>query len=372
MAVSGGSDSLSLLDHAEAWAEETGRTLLVLTIDHGLRPEAADEACWVADLARSRGIGVEILTWSPDKRSQNAARQARHALLAEAARRAGASVVLLGHTLTDVVETLLMRLMRPARLAGAVGPQPVSVSPVWPQGRGIMLVRPLIDHRREDLAADLRGRGQSWINDPSNDGDYYERGRIRQLANALDLARLERVCFDAMRLRAAEDFQISRLLTDRVCVDQSGLIEADVQHIEASPAVRARFLDILLQAAAGTSQGAAAPSLAALAETVFSDGPASRMTLGGAWVQRRGGSLMMGRDPGEARKGWTGGVWDGRYVRGGAFENTPVLQTSDLPFLVRGSAPDEAAREIISDRLVHRSQALMLSARFSAAMTIDR
>ncbi|MCH2458539.1 MAG: tRNA lysidine(34) synthetase TilS, partial [Henriciella sp.] len=149
VAVSGGSDSLSLLDHAEAWAEETGRTLLVLTIDHGLRPEAADEARWVADLARSRGIGVEILTWSPDKRSQNAARQARHALLAEAARRAGASVVLLGHTLTDVVETLLMRLMRPARLAGAVGPQPVSVSPVWPQGRGIMLVRPLIDHRRE-------------------------------------------------------------------------------------------------------------------------------------------------------------------------------------------------------------------------------
>ncbi|WP_182482217.1 tRNA lysidine(34) synthetase TilS [Henriciella barbarensis] len=372
VAVSGGSDSLSLLNLAEAWTEKSRRELLVLTIDHGLRPEAADEACWVADLARSRGIRVEILTWSPDKRSQNAARQARHSLLAEAARRAGASVVLLGHTLTDVVETLLMRLMRPARLAGAVGPQPVSVSPVWPQGRGIMLARPLLNLRREDLATDLRGQGQSWINDPSNDADYYERGRIRKLVNALDPARLERICFDAMRLRAIEDLQLSRFLTNRVRVDQSGLIEANVQHIEASPAVRARFLDILLQAASGASQGAAAPSVSALAETVFDDGPKSRVTLGGAWVQRRGNSLLMGRDPGEARKGWTGGVWDGRYVGRGAVADIPVLQASDLPFLVRDSAPDEPAREIISDRLVHWSRALMLSARFSAVMTLDR
>ena len=52
VAVSGGSDSLSLLNLAEAWAAKSGRKLLVLTVDHGLRPEAAEEACWVADLAR--------------------------------------------------------------------------------------------------------------------------------------------------------------------------------------------------------------------------------------------------------------------------------------------------------------------------------
>lgn len=370
VAVSGGSDSLSLLNLAEAWAGESGRKLLVLTIDHGLRPEAAEEARWVAHLARDRGIATEILKWSPDKRSQNAARKARHILLAKAVREAGSGTLLLGHTMTDVMETLLMRLTRPVRLAGAVGPQPVSASPMWPQGRGIMLARPLINLRREDLAANLRGRGQTWINDPSNDADYYERVRIRKLLNVLDLARLERIAFDAMRLRAMEDLQLSRLLADRVHVDHTGLIEADVQHVEASAAVRTRFLDIMLQAASGTSHGAAAPSVAALAESINSGGPARRVTLGGAWIQRRAASLLFGRDPGEAQKAWSGNIWDGRYVRGETEEGVTV-KGSDLPFLVRDSAPVEVAREIISDRLAQWSRALRLSAQLSAAMLQD-
>jgi tRNA(Ile)-lysidine synthase len=368
VAVSGGSDSLSLLNLAEAWARQSGRDLLVLTIDHGLRPEAAKEAHWVADLARDRGIAAEILTWSPDKRSQNAARKARHILLAEAARRAGAGPVLLGHTLTDVVETLLMRLSRPVRLAGAVGPQPVSVSPVWPEGRGIILARPLLSSRREDLVAVLEASGQDWISDPSNDADYYERVRVRRLVTALDRARLERVCFDAMRLRAVEDLRLLQLLTGAVRTDPSGLIEVELGRVEAVPAVWARFLDMLLQAASGSSHGAQAQSLSVLAEAIFFGGPESRVTLGGAWVQRRGDHLLIGRDPGEARKAWTGGIWDGRYQRPKTDEGAEASETTALPFLVRESAPSEAAEEIISARLAQWSRALRLSAQFSAAM----
>lgn len=368
VAVSGGSDSLSLLNLAEAWAEQSGGDLLVLTIDHGLRPEAAKEARWVADLARDRGLAAEILTWSPDRRSQNAARRARHILLAEAARKAGAGAVLLGHTLTDVVETLLMRLSRPVRLAGAVGPQPVSVSPVWPEGRGIMLARPLLSSRREELVADLEASGQDWISDPSNEADYYERVRVRRLLAALDGAQLERIGFDAMRLRAFEDLQLSRLLTGVVRTDPSGLIEVALGRVEAVPAVWARFLDMLLQAASGSSHGAQAQSLSVLAEAIFFGGPESRVTLGGAWVQRRGDHLLIGRDPGEARKAWTGGIWDGRYQRPKTDEGAEASETTALPFLVRESAPSEAAEEIISARLAQWSRALRLSAQFSAAM----
>ena len=371
VAVSGGSDSLSLLNLAEAWADKSGRELLVLTVDHGLRPEAAAEACWVADLARDRGIAAEILTWSPEKRSQNAARKARHILLAEAARKAGAGVVLLGHTLTDVMETLLMRLSRPARLAGAVGPQPVSVSPVWPEGRGIILARPLLSSRRKDLVGDLEASGQDWISDPSNDADYYERVRVRRLAKALDGARLERVCFDAMRLRAVEDLQLSQLLTGAVRTEPSGLIKVELGRAEAAPAVWTRFLDMLLQAASGSSHGAPAQSLSALVETIDSGGPESRVTLGGAWVQRRGDHLLIGRDPGEARKAWSDGVWDGRYQRPVMGGRAEALEAKALPFLVRDSAPDEAAEEIISNRLSQWSLALRLSAQLSAAMLRD-
>ncbi|QYJ01769.1 tRNA lysidine(34) synthetase TilS [Thalassovita mediterranea] len=371
VAVSGGGDSLSLLNLAGTWAEKRGRDLLVLTIDHGLRPEAAKEARWVADLAHDRGIAAEILTWSPDKRSQNAARRARHILLAEAARKAGAGAVLLGHTLTDVVETLLMRLSRPVRLAGAVGPQPVSICPVWPEGRGILLARPLLASRREELVADLEASGQDWISDPSNDADYYERVRVRRLLAALDGAQLGRIGFDAMRLRAFEDLQLSRLLTGAVRTDPSGLIEVELGRVEAALAVWARFLDMLLQAASGSSHGAPAPSLSALAETIVSDGPGSRVTLGGAWVQRRGDHLLIGRDPGEARKTWSDGVWDGRYQRLDIDDRADASETTALPFLVRDSAPAEAAEEIISARLAQWSQALRLSAQFSAAMVQD-
>ena len=371
VAVSGGSDSLSLLNLAEAWSEKRGRDLLVLTIDHGLRPEAAKEARWVADLARDRGIAAEILTWSPDKRSQNAARRARHILLAEASRRAGAGAVLLGHTLTDVVETLLMRLSRPVRLAGAVGPQPVSVSPVWPEGRGIMLARPLLSSRREELVADLEASGQDWISDPSNEADYYERVRVRRLLAALDGAQLERIGFDAVRLRAVEDLQLSQLLTGAVRTDPSGLIEVELGRVQAAPSVWARFLGVLLQAASGSSHGAPAPSLSALAETVDFGGPESRVTLGGAWVQRRGDHLLIGRDPGEARRAWSDGIWDGRYQRPKTDERAEASEATKLPFLVRDSAPVEAAEEIISDRLAQWSQALRLSAQFGAAMVQD-
>ena len=368
VAVSGGSDSLSLLNLAGTWAEKRGRDLLVLTIDHGLRPEAAKEARWVADLARARGIAAEMLKWSPDKRSQNAARKARHLLLAEAARKAGAGAVLLGHTLTDVVETLLMRLSRPVRLAGAVGPQPVSVSPVWPEGRGIMLARPLLSSRREELVAGLEASGQDWISDPSNEADYYERVRVRKLLTALNSARLERISFDAMRLRAVEDLQLSRLLTGAVRTDPSGLIEVELGRVEAAPAVSARFLDMLLQAASGSSHGAPAQSLSALVETIVSGGPESRLTLGGAWVQRRGDYLLIGRDPGEARRAWNDRIWDGRYQRLDIDDRADASETTALPFLVRDSAPDEAAEEIIAARLAQWSRALRLSAQFSAAM----
>lgn len=371
VAVSGGSDSLSLLDLAGAWAEQSGRDLLVLTIDHGLRPEAAEEAHWVADLARDRGINAKILTWSPDKHGQNAARKARHILLAEAARKAGSGCVLLGHTLTDVMETLLMRLSRPVRLAGAVGPQPVSVSPVWPEGRGIMLARPLLISRREDLVADLKASGQGWISDPSNDADYYERVRVRRLLAVLDGAQLERIGFDAMRFRAIEDLQLSQLLTGAVRIDPSGLIEVELRRVEAAPAVCARFLDVLLQAASGSSHGAPAQSLSALAEAILSGGPESRVTLGGAWIQRRGDILLIGRDPGEARKTWSDGIWDGRYQRLDTDKRVEASETAALPFLVRDSGPDEAAEEIVSGRLAQWSQALRLSAQFSAAMVHD-
>ena len=358
IAVSGGSDSLALMGFARVWSQHRGRHVIVLTVDHGLRPEAREEAGWVAGKAASLGLAARCLTWTPDKRSQDAARRARHSLLAAAAREAGASLLLLGHTRTDVEETLLMRLARPSTLAGAVGPQPVSVSPVWPDGRGILIGRPMIALRRAQLMEMLAARGEAWVQDPSNESGAYERVRVRRLAEQLGAARLSRITDDAMRLRAVEDIQLADMLSSCVRVDASGLMELNVNELASGSRLRTRLLSLLLQTAAGGDSPVPPQPLLALTNGLAGGGPQSRLTLGGAWLQRRGDTLMIGRDPGEARSGWRDDVWDGRYRR----TDRPG-DMAERPFLVRHAMPEEPCRQILSDRLALWETALRLGAR---------
>ncbi|HEY4584958.1 MAG TPA: ATP-binding protein, partial [Brevundimonas sp.] len=106
----------------------------------------------------------------------------RHALLAEAARDAGARVILTGHTADDVAEGEWMR----AEGATLGRLRRWSASPAWPEGRGLMLLRPVLEERRDALRDHLRARGASWLEDPANADLSFGRGRARA---ALDKTR---------------------------------------------------------------------------------------------------------------------------------------------------------------------------------------
>jgi tRNA(Ile)-lysidine synthase len=175
---SGGSDSLALLLAARAWAQQAGRPVLALTVDHGLQPPSA---AWTQDAgrtARRLGVGFRALVWQGSKPQTGlpaAARRARHALLAQAAREAGARVLLLGHTGDDLIEA---ERMREAGLS--VGsPREWAPSPVWPEGRDIFLLRPLLEQRRADLRQILAEHRFSWIEDPANEDLRFARARAR-------------------------------------------------------------------------------------------------------------------------------------------------------------------------------------------------
>ncbi len=176
--LSGGGDSLGLLLLAKTWADRHHRRLLALTVDHRLRPEGADWALWCR--RRAEGLGVEhrTLVWETEKPSAGlsaAARHARHALLADAAREAGASVILMGHTADDCQEAAAMR----AAGSSVPSPRQWSPSPAWPQGRGVFVLRPLLDIRRAALRADLARLGETWIEDPANTDPSSARARAR-------------------------------------------------------------------------------------------------------------------------------------------------------------------------------------------------
>ncbi len=176
--VSGGGDSLALLLITLDWARAHDRRVIALTVDHRLHP---DSVAWTdRALAAAARLGAEPhrLAWEGEKPATGlpaAARDARHRLLAEAARGLGSRVLLLGHTADDLDEAAAMRAD-----GGSVGsPREWSPSPVWPQGREVFLLRPLLGVRREALRDYLRRRGETWFDDPANDDLRFARARAR-------------------------------------------------------------------------------------------------------------------------------------------------------------------------------------------------
>ena len=116
VAVSGGADSMALTVLAAGWGQA-----VALTVDHGLRPGSADEACQVAGWLQARGIDHHTLTWRGDKPAsgvQAAARQARYGALEGWCRDHGVGTLLLAHHREDQAETFLLRLLRVRNVSG--------------------------------------------------------------------------------------------------------------------------------------------------------------------------------------------------------------------------------------------------------------
>ena len=171
VAVSGGSDSMALALVAQYVARHEGRECVCVIVDHGLRPESADEAEMVA--ARLRDLGFEdvrVMAVELDRASgglEEAARTARYGALAEVASERG-GVVLLGHTADDQAETVLLGLARGSGSRSLAGMPEVGT---LGEHSDILTLRPLLAQRRLALREALSGMGIAWVDDPTNEPD---------------------------------------------------------------------------------------------------------------------------------------------------------------------------------------------------------
>jgi tRNA(Ile)-lysidine synthase len=153
-----------------------GLELSVAHLDHGARPESAEDARFVAGLAESLGLPFDLGHWRPERPAhfEADARRARYAWLAEVAHRRGATAVAVGHTRDDQAETILHRVLRgtgPRGLAGIPRRRPLA--------EGVTLARPLLDVGRAELRVYLNQIGQPWREDVTNADPAQTRARVR-------------------------------------------------------------------------------------------------------------------------------------------------------------------------------------------------
>lgn len=238
LAVSGGVDSMALMHILSDWAGRARRARLVAaTVDHGLRPESAEEARFVASEARRIGLAHVTLVWQGAKPAtgiQEAARTARYRLLAGVyhGEQAPKKTLVTAHTQDDQAETVLMRLARGSGVEGLSGIGPVDhFDPTAsPSGRpsgmrdpavAMTVSRPLLDLPKSRLVATMRQRGLAWREDPSNENLAFERVRIRQAMPVLAGLGLspEAIARSARRIATARD--AVRLATRRALNDPS-------------------------------------------------------------------------------------------------------------------------------------------------------
>lgn len=314
LAVSGGADSLALLDAAVRWGG--ARRVTVLTVDHRLRKGSRAEALGVVEIAKARGLEARVLTWRgsrPESDVEAQARAARYRLLIEACRALSATHLAVAHQQDDVAETFLMRLKRGSGIFGLAAMRPVL------DAGGVTLVRPFLSVPRSRLAATTRAAGLTPIADPMNEDPKYERVRVRRLLaeGEIDPAAVAGTAIRLADAADAIDVAATALLGD---VDDAGVAWLSAASFAAaSTEVRMRALSRMLLAIGGDDYPPHRQKLGALADAMLADRPFKR-TLAGVVVQARDGRVAFSREPGRAglptvalRPGESV-TWDRRYA----------------------------------------------------------
>ena len=257
--LSGGADSLALALTTIDVAARAGIPVVTVTVDHGLRAGSGDEAREVADLAASLGARALVETVDVDGRGgpEGAARDARRAALRAVGLRENAPI-LLGHTMDDQAETVLLRLAR--------GSGPSSLRAIARDDDGVTWLRPLLGLRRADTEAACEQAGLVPVEDPTNDvegpwraadGTPLRRSALRHraipaLASALGvdpvpaLARTAALCAqddDALTAWARELTGAARVADERDFGDGGASVALAVSLLRGAPrAVRTRTL----------------------------------------------------------------------------------------------------------------------------------
>jgi tRNA(Ile)-lysidine synthase len=324
LAVSGGADSSSLLVFFSEWMRRTSwqGEAEVICVDHGLRPDSAAEADFVAAMAADQGLPAKTLRWEGEKPASNVqeeARQARYRLIAGHMQQSRAQALVLAHHLDDQAETFLDRLTRGSGLSGlsamaddeADGPH------------GLRLLRPLLSVPKSRLEASLRQRGRTWCSDPSNQDLKYKRSRLRAIMSllaeeGLTASRIAQTAGHLRRAREALETTLQTLVQQHVTEHPAGPLRMSREDYRATAKdLRLRLLTRLASGAMGSRVRIRFRKLEAL-DLVLGGEDDCRHTLAGAVFDADGSTIRVWKEVGRTAPETlavtaTPGIWDNRY-----------------------------------------------------------
>lgn len=174
--VSGGADSVCLFLLLSEYAKRVPLSLAAVHVNHGIRREAGEDARFVEELCREKGVpffleerNVREFALRHGYSEEDAGRRVRYDAFFRTAERLGGARIAVAHNSNDNAETMLFHLFRGSGLRGLGGIAPV---------RGD-IIRPILCLERQEVEAYLRSVSAGWCLDLTNQGDDYRRNRIR-------------------------------------------------------------------------------------------------------------------------------------------------------------------------------------------------
>lgn len=284
VALSGGADSTALLDLLSRLPGFSPR-LVAAHLNHCLRgPESDRDEEFVRSLAEQYHIPLECRRVDVKEHSrkerlnlEDAGRRARIGFLSELRESWHATAVAMAHHADDQAETVLMRLLRGAGPGGLAG---------MPYRNGREFIRPLLGVTRAELAAYLAERGLAWREDASNQDTAFMRNRIRHellpILEQYNPAIRERLAATAAVLSDEHNLlnQLTKDVVDRACTKDGDTFTCSVRHLsEQPPALRRRFLRLLLERLAGSLDHFTGRHIAAMERLLDSPRPNAVLNL---------------------------------------------------------------------------------------------
>jgi tRNA(Ile)-lysidine synthase len=269
--------------------------MCALTVDHRLRPESGAEARLLRSWLSARAIRHEILAWSADKPEQGiqeAAREARYALLAEWCRQHGCLHLLTAHQREDQAETHLIRYRAGSGAEGLAG------MPAIRELSDCRILRPLLGVAKARLVALLNAERQPFIEDPSNRDPTFERSRLRTTGAVpvgADLRALRKSIRKLGDERATRERQCDRLLAETLVLHPAGFGVLDPRLALAPSDIAERALQAIVAAIGGKPYPTRGERIARL-RGMLAAGDRRGHTLGGCHFVRWRNQILVLRE----------------------------------------------------------------------------